>query len=183
MIRFLYGSFCLLCLLILAGALTGWVYSDRAASAGTSDAAAERTFTAGRYQLVGRHAHGIATLIGTPASTQPASAQPATTQPVAESSSAVVAPATQPALATDVASPRWQFGPAKFDAADGADGKTFYAQAPYWAVASVAALPLLLWLGLPKKRNPPLSKSCHSNLRGSPAQCRKCGSTFTVAQY
>src|SRR3954462_421102 len=98
MIRFLYGCLCLICLLVLSASLFGWVRSDRAsAGAATTDAdATSRTFHARGYQIEGRHARGVATLIAAPE----------------QSNVTTAAPATQPAVP---ASPRWQVGPAAFD--------------------------------------------------------------------
>jgi hypothetical protein len=171
MIRFLYGLLCLICLVVLSAALFGWVRSDRVGGVDTTDAAAAScTFHARGYQIDGRHAHGVAALLATPEQT--AAAWNAS------------APATQPAIPAIPASPRWQVGPAAFDVAtDTTGGKVFFAQSPYWLIAAVATLPLIVWLGLPKKRNPQLCRACHGTLRGSLAQCRKCGETFTVAQY
>jgi hypothetical protein len=167
MIRFLYGCLCLVCLMILGASLAGWVYSDRVSGAAAGDTdAASRTFHARGYQIAGRHAHGVATLIATPEQTGGVTTSAPTTQPAAP------------------ASPRWQLGPAAFDVAtDSAGGKTYFAQSPYWLIAGAVTLPLIVWLGLPKKRNPHLCRACHGTLRGSLAQCRKCGETFTVAQY
>src|SRR4051794_24085409 len=155
MIRFLYGCLCLICLIVLGASLAGWVYSDRVSRAGATDEnATSRTFYARGYQIEGRHAHGVATLIATPGES---------------GATGAAAPATQP---TAPESPRWQVGPASFDAADSTGGKTYFAQSPYWLIAAVATLPLIVWLGLPKKRNPHLCRACHGTLRGSLAQCR-----------
>src|SRR4051794_36404421 len=118
MIRFLYGCLCLICLIVLGASLAGWVFSDPVPSAGISDEnAASRTVYARGYQIEGRHAHGVATLIAMPGQAGAAGA---------------AAPATQPAAP---ASPRWQVGPASFDVADSAGGKTYFAQSPYWLIA------------------------------------------------
>src|SRR4051812_41504600 len=129
MIRFLYGCVCLVSLLILGASLTGWVYSDRV-PAGADATFASHTCHLRNYAVEGRHAHGLATLLAGPDVGDNAPIAMPTTQPI------------------DQMPTRWQLGPAKFTLADTAAGRVYYAQAPYWLLAAVAALPLLLWLAL-----------------------------------
>jgi hypothetical protein len=175
MLRFLYGLICLICLIIVVGAIAAWVYSDGLAGLGKT-----YTHNLNRYQLEGNLAQGKFTGKVTAGYKDDQGVFHAVNE---------LAASSQPAAASQPVDlmPRWTVGPAKFNCAEVGTaehpGKMYFLQAPYYLIAAVFALPLLIWVGLPRKRKPYLCRACQANLRGSPAHCRACGQAFVVAQY
>jgi hypothetical protein len=164
MLRFLYGLICLVCLVIVAGSLAGWACSDRIETA----APVGKTYATRHHQFEGRHARGQATLVVTPGERH----DDGTFVPVPDATAA-----TQPAAQS------WSFQQAAFSATPTSGGRLYYFTAPYWLIAAAFSVPLLIWMALPKRHNPRACRNCKGDLKGSPATCKHCGQTFTVAQY